>query len=286
MKPFLAATCEDLSELTNYPYIVSPKLDGVRCLTTPLGAVSRKLIPVPNDFVREKLNKLPVGLDGEIRARDSDFDVSTSLFRNKSKIFPFTYDVFDRIDITGGIWNRIRGLKRQDLGDNCLLRVVPQIRVSDLRELMELENRFVADGYEGIMIRSPDAFYKFGRSTRKEEGLMKFKRWMDDDAVIIGRKPKLKNNNPKVSDALGNAKRSKHKANLEPQDTLGALLCSLNGHNFDIGSGFDDETAIRLWKMTDEELYSHKVKFKYKGLTKDKVPLFPIYLGLRTPEDF
>jgi DNA ligase 1 len=286
MKPFLAATCDDLAELDNYPYIVSPKLDGVRCVITPMGAVSRKLIPVPNDFMREKLNVLPLGLDGEIRALDSDFDASTSLFRNRHKIGAFTYDVFDRAGQVGGILNRVKGLKPKNLGDGCVLRIVPQITVSNLSQLEEYEDKFVDNGYEGIMIRSPNSPYKFGRSTRKEEGLMKFKRWLDDDAIIIGRKAKLKNNNPQVRDALGNAKRSKHKANMLELDTLGSLICTHKGVEFDIGSGFDDETAFRIWKMNDKELYSHRVKFKYKGLTKDKVPLFPIYIGLRTSEDF
>jgi DNA ligase OB-like domain len=107
-----------------------------------------------------------------------------------------------------------------------------------------------------------------------------------DDLAEFGDFDALKNNNPQVRDALGNAKRSKHKANLLELDTLGALICTHKGVEFDIGSGFDDETVLRIWKMTDKELYSHRVKFKYKGLTKDKVPLFPIYIGLRTSEDF
>jgi DNA ligase 1 len=283
MKPFLAATCEDLSKLKNYPYVVSPKLDGVRCLTTASGPVSRKLISVPNTHIREKLLKLPAGYDGEITG--GFFDDTTSLFRTVNKVAPFVYHVFDVVSLVGGILERTSQLKPMDLGDNCLMVVVPQLIINNYQQLIEYENLAVARGYEGIMIRSPSAKYKFGRSTRKEEALMKFKRWMDDDAVIIGRTPRLKNNNPQVRDELGNAKRSKHKTNLEPQDILGALLCSFNGHNFDIGSGFDDETAMRLWKMPSEELYTYNVKFKYKALTKDKVPLFPVYLGLRTTED-
>ena len=40
-------------------------------------------------------------------------------------------------------------------------------------------------GYEGLMLRDPNGIYKFGRSSVKENILLKVKEFMDDEAEII-----------------------------------------------------------------------------------------------------
>ena len=51
------------------------------------------------------------------------------------------------------------------------------------------------DGYEGLMLRAPDGPYKFGRSTVKENTLLKVKNFLDDEAEVIGFKEQTTNTN-------------------------------------------------------------------------------------------
>jgi DNA ligase-1 len=55
----------DIAKL-KYPVIASPKLDGVRCVTTNDGGRSRTLKPFPNMALDEALYGLPAWLDGEL----------------------------------------------------------------------------------------------------------------------------------------------------------------------------------------------------------------------------
>ena len=52
-KPMLSATCKDSSQLV-YPVLVTPKLDGIRCLVKDTGVVSRTLKPIPNKYIRKE----------------------------------------------------------------------------------------------------------------------------------------------------------------------------------------------------------------------------------------
>jgi DNA ligase-1 len=117
-------------------------------------------------------------------------------------------------------------------------------------------------GYEGIIIRSPNAPYKFGRSTLKEQYLLKLKRFVDAEARIIGFIPRYENNNPLEYDNLGYAKRSTRKENLIELPMLGAFQCvGINGQfasiSFDVGSGLTDKDRYTIW--ANKEQYKNKI---------------------------
>jgi len=51
-KPLLAHTIEGTSTI-KYPCIVSPKLDGIRCIIINGVAMSRSLKPIRNEYVQK-----------------------------------------------------------------------------------------------------------------------------------------------------------------------------------------------------------------------------------------
>lgn len=130
----------------------------------------------------------------------------------------------------------------------------------------------LARGREGIMLRDPKGFYKFGRSTLNEQLLIKVKPWHDAEARVIGFVEKKTNNNIQTRDELGYAKRSKHKANLQGCKTLGALKAySKEFGDFEIGSGFTEEVASWIWQ--NRFTYHGKVfTFQYRGITTHGKP--------------
>ena len=110
-KPMLAGTIKDVNDL-KFPVLATPKLDGIRCLTIELNgktvAVSRKLKPIPNEYVRAKVETLGPGFDGELMVRNSnDFgSVSSAIMRRDGKP-DFEYCVFDIHDSSSAYIDRL-----------------------------------------------------------------------------------------------------------------------------------------------------------------------------------
>ena len=160
------------------------------------------------------------------------------------------------------------------------------IIVKDEAGLLELEQRFVSIGYEGLITRDPDAAYKFGKSTAKQAWMGKMKRFTDDEAVIIGYTERMHNTNEKVVSETGRSKRSSAKAGKVGLDTLGSLVCRTKaGYEFSIGTGLNGPTADYLWSIRDKDLVGRFVKFKYFEIGSGDVPVLPVYLDLRDPRD-
>ena len=82
----------------------------------------------------------------------------------------------------------------------------------------------INNGYEGVMLRCPRSPYKQGRSTFKEGYLLKLKKFLDDEAVVIGFEERLHNTNEKESDERVYAKRSSKKEGMVRANTLGSLI--------------------------------------------------------------
>ena len=190
-----------------------------------------------------------------------DFTGSTSHFK-------FRYEVLV------GLANKLKHVK-----------VVPHVLINNLEELTAYEEECVAQGYEGIMIRDPQGKYKHGRSTTKEGGLLKIKRFEDDEAVVIGCEELMTNLNEQELDNLGHKVRSSKKEGMVPAGKLGALIVKHKTFGeFKIGSGFTEDARIKLWRERDE-LKGRLAKFKYQPSgVKDK-PRFPVFLGFRNKID-
>lgn len=296
-KPMLAfQETPDLS-LLNFPLLASPKIDGIRVITTDKGPVTRKLLPVPNKHIHEMLSRLPPGLDGEItvgRVTDPNvFTATQSAVRREYGAPEFMFHVFDTVQLGYGFDDRQK-LVRQIFRQPQLIRalhyasVLPHIWVHDAPGLMRYEQQCIDDGFEGVMVRSHDGPYKYGRSTLKEGYLIKIKRWIDAEAEIVGTVELQKNVNEQLRDELGHAKRSKAQAGLIGADTLGAIECewTVDGERveFEIGTGKGLTKAQRaeLWENRDA-LVGKQVTFKYFGLTEEKKPRFPSFKAIRDP---
>jgi DNA ligase-1 len=291
-KPMLAGKCSDINNL-KYPVLATPKLDGIRCLIIQQGgqkvAVSRNFKPIPNEHVRERLERIcPVGFDGELVVPEGTFQQTSSAIMSRDGEPDFEYQVFDWLSTSPTCGYDIRVTRLEDLFGKSLspsdpVRLVLPDRMSTPEELEEYEQHVLSLGFEGVMVRDPYGPYKFGRSTEKEGWLLKIKRFSDSEAVIVGIEEKMHNANEAKLDELGRTKRSSHKANLTPMDTLGSLTVVdiHSGVRFNIGSGFDDETRKTLWNCR-EFLRGMIVKYKYQPTGVKEAPRFPIYLGLRS----
>lgn len=293
-RPMLASPCEDIAAL-RYPVLVSPKLDGIRCLIRGGVAVSRNLKPIPNAFVQACLRGLPDGLDGElIVGEPTGTDVwnrtSSGVMREDGEP-EFTFYVFDdftrdtdRFDARADYRRLVHIIPSQHVYAVNGVAVLEHGIARDAERLSAMEEAFVAQGYEGLMIRDPAGPYKFGRSTAREGWLLKLKRFEDHEAIVTGFVERFHNANEATTDALGLTKRSTAKAGKVGTDTLGALVCTFNGVTFEVGSGFTDAQRAEIWTNGAKYLGRH-VTFKCQGFTPAGVPRFPVFKGWRHDAD-
>jgi len=293
-RPMLSATCEDITKIRT-PTMASPKLDGIRCVIRNGKPLTRTLKPIPNRYVRERLTGLPA-YDGELivgsPVAPDVWNVTSSGIMSEDGEPAFAFFVFDLVSEDPRAhfihrYKRVSDLVEARCGVNWLM-LVEHIHISNLAELEAYEAKSVELGFEGIMLRSPKGLYKHGRSTMREQGLIKVKRFHDAEAVVVGVAEKQTNFNPAKTNALGLTERSSSKSNRKAAGTLGSLVCELrNGATrvrFEIGTGFDEAMRARIWGAPSEWIGA-TVKFKYQSLPTDGVPRFPVFLGRRDERD-
>ena len=278
-KPMLAATLKDINDI-KYPCYCTPKLDGIRCLLLNGKAVSRTLKPIPNDYIRKILDFKGCGLcadfDGELITGDT-FNETASDVMTKTGTPSFEYYIFDLPNYP------ITYLKRMTILNKlyfppCVSKVFP-VEISTPQALLGYEQ-----GYEGIIIRN-DSDYKCGRSTVREGGMLKLKRFKDSEATIIGFEPLYHNANEAEKDAFGRTKRSSHKANKIALEAIGAFIVKdfKNNVTFKVATGLTQKQRLLYW-ASRHALIGKILKYRYQEIAKNK-PRFPSFIGFREEED-
>ena len=305
-KPLLAATFDETK--AQFPYAATPKIDGIRFLMIDGQAVSRTFKPIRNKFIQGILGRaLPDGIDGELTVGDT-FQDCGAIMRIEGEP-DFKVWIFDYVNPADeempGYKERMKQLAfihkeiletPVDAGSATefwfpgrnALEVLYPTTVNSQEEVDELMVKNLDDGYEGLMLRAPDGPYKFGRSTVKENTLLKVKNFLDDEAEVIGFKEQTTNTNVKTKNVFGRSERSTSQDGLVPADTLGGFLLKMkDGREFSCGSGLNDVLRKEIWNDRDSYLGKF-VKFKYMpyGVKEGTgIPRLPIFLGFRDESD-
>jgi len=304
--PMRAADLEgDVSKL-KYPLWASPKLDGYRA-TVQLNEfldpclLSKNNKPIRNIFTQALFGDVNlVGLDGELVVGDVRND---PLQRTSSGVTAAKGEPDVRFYVFDDFSYPADNLPFEQRLDNLLARrtrlparvvIVQQVLVKSEAELLKLEAKWLDEGYEGVMTRSPNGPYKQGgaepRATVAEGYCSKLKRRQDAEARIIGYTEQTENTNEATKDELGRTKRSSAKAGKVGKGVLGSLqVVGVNGRwkgvEFDIGNGWTAKQRADLWAVR-KTLLDRIVKFKHGKTPKtfDK-PQFPIFADFRGAED-
>lgn len=291
-RPMLAGLAPANTDQLSYPLYASPKLDGIRCVIREGQVLSRSLKPIANEFIQDSLRDLCEldDMDGELIVGDpTDKDVfnkSTSAIRRATGEPDFVFHVFDLVLPDYSFMERWEELQRRyEVIAHPRVSLLPQTLVECPMRLDEYEQWALSQGYEGVITRHPYGRYKFGRSTVKQEWLLKVKRFTDDEAEIIGFEELMHNDNEAVTNELGLTERSSHKENQVGMDMLGALVCrNTRGQIFGIGTGFTKEQRNNYWKARDS-LLGETIKYKYFEVGSIDAPRHPVFVGFRMQED-
>lgn len=303
IRPMLAVALKpkDMASVA-LPTLASRKIDGIRALcranpeTGKPELVSRTLKLIPNKATQERFaHKEYIGLDGELVV-GNPFDKNlmqqtTSGVMSEDGDPKANWHVFDKWDWPKEpYYSRAAQAKNlvhewEMLNPDCGLVWVPHHVVNSLDEIYALEETWVNEGYEGMMLRHPMSPYKMNRSTLREGYLLKVKRFEDDEAVIIGVKEQETNNNEATTDERGFTKRSTHQANKTAAGMLGAVLVRgisgrWNDVEFEVGTGFTKEQRVNLWEGRNY-LTGKVICYKHFPVgVKDK-PRFPTFKAFR-----
>jgi DNA ligase-1 len=287
-KPLLAGKFD--SSKANFPYIATPKIDGIRFLMVNGVAVSRTFKPIRNNYIQTLLQQyLPDGIDGEITSGDN-FQTSTSAVMTIEgepdfKVWIFDYVNPDENEIST-YYLRMLEMPYMNVPRECFeLSILSGIKINSIEELENYERICLEGGYEGVMLRDPMGTYKFGRSTVNDNILLKVKRFLDDEAEIIDIQEKMSNQNPEELDAFGHVKRSASLDGMMPTGVAGTLVVrNKEGLEFGIGSGLNDFLREEIWN--NKKKYIGKlVKYKYFPHGVKDLPRHPVFLGFRDPDD-
>lgn len=290
-KPTLAVNA-DFAKI-QYPVYASPKLDGIRCSIVDGKALSRTLKPIPNKHIYGQLSNHSLnGLDGELivgsPTSPTCYNESVSNIMAFDKTPNYTYYVFDHHEVNGSFARRFQELLASlgQWGKYPQICLLEQNLLANEDDMLAYEAAKVEEGYEGIILRSPEAPYKFGRSTVKEGYLLKVKRFEDSEAEIIGFEEEMFNGNAAETNELGRTKRSTAAAGLSGKGTLGAFQVRdvVTGVEFSIGTGLTAAQRQSHW-LNRDTILGGILKYKYFPVgVKDK-PRHPVFLGFRDARD-
>jgi len=272
--PMLAHKYEKYKDKIEFPLLVSPKIDGARMVIQEDGLFTRngkEYVSCPHitELFKPLFEKYPNWvIDGEVYAHDVSFEKVMSLVR-KSK--PTEEDIqesekmisiyiFDGVvdDTNLGFEKRFELIRKEInniIGETEKIKYVENNIITSDAEVEKYHSEFVADGYEGLMIRIPNSIYENKRSKM----LLKYKHFLDEEFKIID-----------VVEGLGNRSGMAGNLVLEMED----------GKTFSSGiKGGEDYYKYLLENKS--KIIGKFATIRYQNLSdKDKLPRFPVCVDI------
>lgn len=280
MKPQMMLAAVYKPSKAGFPMWAEPKLDGYRFwilfasdgfqilqrsgadYTERLGFIAEQIAPTAN-----RLYPDGVILDGEMMAGQS-WGETTTLVKTERDIdrSALMFYAFDLVTPNNG-----RSLSERKASLEVLVQeakndgatnvsVTLHVEVKDQSQVDAVFTKFCENGFEGAMIKDPNAKYIAGRSV----GWQKYKPWTSTDGKIIGFE-------------VGKNRLS---------NTLGAIkLMMPDGSQVDVGTGLKDKQRDEIWAQR-EEYMGRWVEFKHqKDTTEVAEYRFPVFLRFRSDMD-
>lgn len=181
-EPMLAHEYKKHSKKMPEDIAVQPKLDGVRMIVKrtddgfEMFTRTGKPVTNMNHLVPELQKILKVGqiVDGEVYDHDIDFNIISGKFRRNEESENLKYYIFDVVDFEKSFQERFKKFV-----DKKFIFHVPY-EIIKKSKLAEYHQKFLDQGYEGIMVRNVDAVYESGRSF----SLLKYKDFHDKEFEI------------------------------------------------------------------------------------------------------
>jgi DNA ligase-1 len=286
----------DLKKL-KFPTILEPKIDGMRGLVSDGVLWARSLKPIVNLFCQKRMAGPDLnGLDGELAYGPPNtvdlcpntMSAVTSL-EGEPMVDHWVFDLHDQPANTPYkerlIRLRERVLTLQGSGHKHL-QMIPFNLVHSMDELLEQEAYWLAGGWEGIVMRDPEAPLQSGRSSVYTGGYLRLKRFTDSEFLITKLIEGQVNNNPAVKNELGHTKRSTHKANMAPSGMVGAMegIDCKTGEEVRVSPGRMTKAECIFYWNNPDKILQRIGKYQFFGRVKN-APRFATFQSFRDPID-
>jgi len=267
--PMLAHDFNKRGKDIKFPCYAQRKLDGVRCLAIQgKGLYSRNGKAFPHlNHIRTEINGLKKGtiLDGELYSDSLTFQEIVGLVKKETlkpedvkkmdKIYLCVYDTI--MDGT----NEERNMFLDNLFKThkfTALRLLPTETANSLEDVKRLHAKYVAEGYEGLILRNKAGLYKVGN---RSADLQKYKEFMDDEYKIVGFKE---------GDGL--------------EKGCVIWICETKTHQqFSVRPRGTHEERAEMFKKA-QKMVGKKLTVRFQELTDDGIPRFPVGLAIRDYE--
>ena len=129
-------------------------------------------------------------------------------------------------------------------------------RVKCEQDLTEVQGRYIEQGFEGAMIRHRDSQYAIGK---RSSDLFKYKKFLDMECLVTGV--------------------------WEDKTGLAMLSCETTwGAEFNCTPKRSHDERKNMLQSGDKYI-GKWITVKYRGLTDDKIPLFPVGLDFRACDE-
>jgi ATP-dependent DNA ligase len=209
VKPMGAYKLDEYYNKIKYPACVQRKLDGFRCISQvnknqEVIMYSRGMKPfIFLEHIKREIKKIKelikseyIYLDGELYEKDLSLHQISSLIMKKyatteqikemEKVSYYIFDMFDLKDLTLTYKERYSNLNKIFKKYKFkYLKLVTCEMVNNFEKIKELDQEYILDGFEGVIVRNMDGIYKLNS---KSYDVLRTKEFKKKDFIIIGAK--------------------------------------------------------------------------------------------------
>lgn len=260
--PMLAKDATKMLDKIQYPCYIQPKLDGMRALYEKGKMISRKgkaietMDHIIEDVTDSFLNTHHI-LDGELYAHGRTFQENMRLIKKDrgEETKEVKFHVYDLI-LDKPFAERYALL--QSITQNyAQVEIVPTLQINNEEELKKHHALYIAEGYEGTIIRHTDDGYVVNKRASQ---LLKYKDFIDETYEVVDIVPSDKNPNQ------------------------GVVHCTIGGgyDNVTFGCGMKFSHDEREEMLNNKEDYIGKIaEIRFFEYTDGGLPRFPVCHGFR-----
>jgi len=259
------------------PFAVSRKLDGIRMVATCANQEITLTSRLGKSFsflnkVRKQLSLIASNdliLDGELYSHTLPFGVITSAVKTKKTRSDYDdrieYWIFDIVDVALTYKERME--KLLSIRDSYNRLVSPKDRVLQFVEydivshhdqVQRYHDKYVAEGYEGVMCRNLDSLYKI---KHRSNDLLKYKNFVDEEFEIVG-----------TTEGTGSE-----------AGAIQFTCITPNGQTFGVRPRGTMEYRQEMWTRRDE-FVGKQLTVRYQGIGVKDAPRFPVGIAVRDYE--
>lgn len=278
-----------------YPILASYKLDGIRCLFKDGQMLSRSLKPIPNKQLQKRFQNLKdlsfrtgVIFDGEIYSPLLTFQeithfVMTENIENELVPISLIFNCFDIVSFRP--FSQRYETYKSYLANEKHVKIVKQTLINNEEELDTMFDNALNNGYEGLIIRNPDAPYKFGRSTINEGYMLKMKPFVTIDGKIKDIIERQENLNESKINELGYSYKSSSINNKKNTGIASCFVVDYEGKDVKVTITGTEEFRRDIWE--NKEQYKNKyIEYKFMKIGLKELPRHPVFVRFRDDKNY